>query len=940
MATRKPKQPVSKKPAAPVEDITALQYTEGAMRIYGMETNLDRSVPDFRDGLKPVHRRILWAMASNGLVSSSREIKSARIVGDTIGKLHPHGDCLRGDTVVFCLDGNHRTIKEITESGVSNLDVLTFNEDTHSYEPAVATHFRVGQRTRSMVQIDLSNGTRLEVTANHPILTRSHGWVRAEDFKPGMVVTGAFVDGLDGYPSLFTRIDTDPHKPNRVLLHRLVAGNLDSSDIAHHINENTSDNRPCNLDVVTRAEHSELHRDDRNLGLENGRNTMFSKHSPLRGAIRKKNSELMKAWNSKQGIMKARKLLLSLESCGVPITDENYEAARIEFYNYPTLEKLRSKYNVSNLEVFLESVRDLELDCSKAVGLTKVLRTKPVTDDLTRSTLSAQRAKLEWQAASLFEIGANVHKFNERKPFEWNHYDEVRKEFSRQHGVGLDGLPSRSCPRSKTLKKKGISKKDILKKTLIVTKVTFTVLPAREAFYDFTVDGNANMLVFSGKKKNSGSLVVVHNSSAYGALVTLANAPTPPVDGIGNWGTLIDPAAAYRYTNARLTEYGKMMFHRDYFPTIPKLPNFDQTWKEPLLIPTLLPNLLFNGSSGIGVGIRTDIPAFTPPSVIKLMIRILEGEKPTPKEFARQLEFYNQYGGHVAKNKNTLPGIEEFMSSTAGSVTWACDMDVIEERKQVVIHGFCPDVKPTVLVESKLKPMQEVQSVVSGDGLSYVVQVKKTLNMNEFNKVVEKIRKLTTAKVSYEIYVTARKLKEGYDDRYETEFLSLSIPQLFVRWLKWRIALEKDSLDYRISEVEKRIRLLELLALACDNLKVIFDALKTKDPAPVIAKGLKITLDEANIILDRKVRQLSRLDADKLQGDLKVQRAALKELKAKRKNPVSEVLEFMRRAQSFFEKNEVYTGTNLWLGASKVAKTLVHGVDDEPATSESDDSDE
>ena len=415
------------------------------------------------------------------------------------------------------------------------------------------------------------------------------------------------------------------------------------------------------------------------------------------------------------------------------------------------------------------------------------------------------------------------------------------------------------------------------------------------------------------------------DTSAYGAIVTLVNSPAPAVDGVGNWGTLIDGAAAYRYTNARFTAYGKLMFHKDYFPTVPMLPNFDKEWKEPLLIPTLLPNLLFNGASGIGVGVRTEIPAFTPSSVIKMMIRILSGEKPDPSEFASQLDFYNQYGGTVAKSKENLESITNLFSSTSGSVVWTCDLEVVEAKKQIVIKGFCPDINPTKLVEDKLKPMAEVRSVTAGDGLSYVIQVNSSLNMNEFNRVVAQIRRLTTAKVSYECYVTQRRVREDDPEKCETDFFCLSVPQIFVRWLRWRIQLEKDSLDYRIDQTNRKIRMLDLLILACDNLKVIFDALKTKDPAAFIAKGLEITVDEANLILDRKVRQLSRLDASKLQAERATLKTFLKDLKGRRSQPQQEVLDFMKRALKFFERKEIYTGTYAWIGDPKVAKTLVSG---------------
>ena len=80
------------------------------------------------------------------------------------------------------------------------------------------------------------------------------------------------------------------------------------------------------------------------------------------------------------------------------------------------------------------------------------------------------------------------------------------------------------------------------------------------------------------------------DSSLYGALVTAVNNPVPPFIGIGNWGTLVDPAAAHRYTNLKMSTYGRLFFGKNYTPITDFVPNFDRSDKEPLVLPALLPN--------------------------------------------------------------------------------------------------------------------------------------------------------------------------------------------------------------------------------------------------------------------------------------------------------------------------------------------------------------
>jgi DNA gyrase/topoisomerase IV subunit A len=413
--------------------------------------------------------------------------------------------------------------------------------------------------------------------------------------------------------------------------------------------------------------------------------------------------------------------------------------------------------------------------------------------------------------------------------------------------------------------------------------------------------------------------------SVSGAIITLVNSCTSGVTGVGNWGTLIDPAAAFRYTNLKLSTYGGLFFGRDYLPVTPMVPTYDKKGKEPLCLPSLLPNLLFNGSNGIGVGVATRIPAYTPRSVLNLMIEALENRKKvTPEACVTHLEFYHQYGGFVRKTKAVKAELKEFYSTPGGSVTWESNFEVDRDNKRVTITGFAPEVKPDRLVEDKLKPMECVQHVDQNrGGLSYTIQIKSSVNFNEFDEFVERFKKLTTSRIKYEVYVTERKLKEGYEveGKYEVDFLKLSIPELVNRWLSWRIDLESRSLDYRIEQMRIAIKRTKLFIFACANLQVIFKALQTADPADHLVRNLKISLEEANQILDLKVRQLSSLDKKKLQELLADQESQLKILKTKREKPAREVLKFLKISLERFESKEAFAGTHIWMlnGNSKKA---------------------
>ena len=168
-----------------IEDLMKRDYLD-----YAMSVIRSRSIPDIRDGLKPVQRRILWTMRN-----TTEYTKSARHVGDCLGKYHPHGECLKGDTILYSLDNTFRTIKDLYESGVEELDVLSYDESTGEYVPAKAHSFRIGQYTDKIYKIVMRDGSYVECTGNHPFYDYiDKCWVKAEDIKAGALLLNTEVN--------------------------------------------------------------------------------------------------------------------------------------------------------------------------------------------------------------------------------------------------------------------------------------------------------------------------------------------------------------------------------------------------------------------------------------------------------------------------------------------------------------------------------------------------------------------------------------------------------------------------------------------------------------------------------------------------------------------------------------------------------------------------
>ena len=182
-----------------LEAKSSQQFKDDYIR-YGIYILYRRVLSDYRDGLKPVQRRILWAMYKNTKAISTF-VKSAAVVGDTMKLYHPHSNCISGDTIIYYMNGDGKdctdTIENIYRSGVQELDIITVEKDG-SLRLATATNFRIGQYTNSIYHITINIGDRtsntIRCTANHPFLFANMEWIKAEDIKYGDIL---FSIGMD-----------------------------------------------------------------------------------------------------------------------------------------------------------------------------------------------------------------------------------------------------------------------------------------------------------------------------------------------------------------------------------------------------------------------------------------------------------------------------------------------------------------------------------------------------------------------------------------------------------------------------------------------------------------------------------------------------------------------------------------------------------------------
>lgn len=865
------------------ESIT--RFGRRSIKLYATEVNLDRAVPDLVDGLKPVQRRIAYGAS---LFPNGRLVKSAELAGFVMGKFHPHGNCLRGNTTVPLLNGKTTTIKELALNNKGKRYVLAYDKESKSYVPALAYAWRIGQTTDKMYRVTLHNGDIFEATGNHRFFT-DDGEIRADKLRAGINLTGGQFVMKDEY--LFLR-DDYVSKPIHRIIGEFSKGTPPKTYAFHHINGNKFDNRPTNLEILSNSEHSAEHADDQTYGLVKGRTAMFKGNTKLTRAIKEKNSILMSEYNNKQGIIKAFKAVSIIKSRGIKVNKESYNSflSTKEIYNLTSLKTL-SKHGYNLTRILKE--KTYSLNTSEAIGLTVGIKKQPGFKPRSKD---AEASGL-WQGVTT--VFKSLLSYCSLEEIDWKLYEIEASEITKKDVNSNYSLIYSS--RRKIKAKLNISTVAGLfaavptKYMRMVAKVELINLENAEDFYDFTVDKYENMVIQPAKE--STTFVVVHNSSIESAAVTMVQAIAPLLYGEGNWGNLVDPAAAARYVNCKLSNYGNTIFDDNYInkEVTAFVPNYSDTMFEPVALPVPLPNVLLNGGEGIGVGITCVLPTFTIDSVMVVLRKLLTSEKLGIPDFAKLMKPSFQYGGKLAKSKvNSEEWLKLFTTSSA-SIQFESNLVVDSDKRTIMINNWPNGLNPVKFVD-KIRVMPECQEMQLSKGtLEYTIVGKRGFNLTQFEAFVAKVQRATQVKRSFKINVTRRQatIVDGVVD-YKVDLLSLSVPKLLVTWLRARLETETKSLNYRIGKISLAIAYSELLIYASlpVNLKVMFNALELggKDPIAYISKNMKVTVDQATQLFDLRFRQLSKLDTDVLKSKLKEQQSHLKQLNTWLKNPKAKVL--------------------------------------------------
>ncbi|GIX41424.1 MAG: DNA gyrase subunit A [Leptospiraceae bacterium] len=398
--------------------------------------------------------------------------------------------------------------------------------------------------------------------------------------------------------------------------------------------------------------------------------------------------------------------------------------------------------------------------------------------------------------------------------------------------------------------------------------------------------------------------------AVYDTLVRMAQdfvMNVPLIEGQGNFGSIDgDSPAAYRYTEARLTKAAEELLKDIDKNTVDFIPNFDDTREEPVVLPAGLPNLLINGSSGIAVGMATNIPPHNPVEVINAVNALIDNPNLSIKELMKIIPAPDfPTGGIIIGGE----GLKKAYTTGKGSIRIRAKIDIEETKKKktlLVIKEIPYQVnkknvleKIGELVQNKIiEGIADIKDLSDRHGIRVEIELKKDVNPQI---VLNQLYKMTQLQVSYGIIFLA--LVDGQPK-------ILNLKEILTEYIAHRKQVIIRRTKYELEEAEKRAHILEGLKIALDFIDEVIKIIrssKTVDEArKKLTKRFNLTEIQANAILDMRLQKLTSLESQKIieeLEDLKKKIEDYKDILAKEKRQYQIVKDELGKVLEDISKN-------------------------------------
>lgn len=358
------------------------------------------------------------------------------------------------------------------------------------------------------------------------------------------------------------------------------------------------------------------------------------------------------------------------------------------------------------------------------------------------------------------------------------------------------------------------------------------------------------------------------DSACYEAMVLMAQPFSyryPLVDGQGNWGSIDDPKsfAAMRYTEARLAPYAQVLLAELGQGTVDWVPNFDGTMEEPSLLPARLPNVLLNGSTGIAVGMATDIPPHNLREVAAACVHLLQ--KPQAS-VADLLEHVQGPDFPTEAEIITSPeDIRKLYETGNGSIRMRAKFE--REDGDIVITALPHQVSGSKVLEQiaaqmqqkKLPMVEDLRDESDHENPTRLVIIPRS-NRVDVEELMNHLFATTDLEKTYRVNLNMI----GLDGRPRVR----NLREILTDWLEFRGNTVRRRLSWRLDRVEARLHILDGLLIAYLNIDEVIAIIRREDePKPVLMERFGLSEIQAEAILELRLRHLAKLEEIKIRGE-------------------------------------------------------------------------
>lgn len=939
---------------------------------YAMSVIIGRAIPDARDGLKPAQRRILYTMYNLNNFHNQPTKKSARITGDTMGRLHPHGDiaiydtlvrmaqpfsmnhtlvegqgnfgCFTKDTQIKLTDGRNINFEQLIKEQKAGKRHWTFafNTSKESIEIAEIKNPRCTRRNAELIEVILDNDKRIKCTPDHRFLLRDGQYKQAEELVTGdslmplymQLYEGAADRKLKDYEMVLQPIQNEwkfvHHLADEWNLKENVYARA-RGRIRHHLDFDKKNNNPDNITRLDWEEHWRIHYTSASWRHKNGpayakklaegrkkfieRNHEFLSHrasdrnkknwkkpsyrrkhirlaknlwanDAYRNHMRNISSQNLKEkWENKdfcEHISKAKSKEMKNRW-----KSEVYRGHMSKIMKETSLKLWSSPHHKQRTSNIMKEIakNPERVEAKRAVArplwnskdyLSKFSRDhfgkiakKGMSDEEYRSKQKEKTKKQRQDPNLRANVINNVKKSNLRRikqnPMLMNDITQLAKR--ALHKKWQDPSYKTRVIRSKILglTHKLISKYPNITPSIyeserannrvpklanalkyfpnfgeIIEKAEFynhkvknvLLISEHQDVYDLTIDNQHNFALSVG--------IFVHNS----------------IDG--------DPPAAMRYTEVRLTRLAEEMLNDLDKDTVDMMPNFDNTEKEPTILPAKVPNLLINGASGIAVGVATNIPPHNLAEVCDAIVYGIKNKEAGVDEILNIIKGPDfPTGGTAVISEDTRNGYKH----GRGQLLIRAKVEIDEAKKRLLIKEIPYNVNKSALIqgiaelarEKRVQGIKDIRDESDKSGINVVVELKSE---EDCTQVLNILYKHTQLEVTYPIInlaVVGKSLR------------SFNILQLISTFIEYRTNVILRRSNFELKQASERLHIVEGLLIAITSIDEIIKTIKGSEEVSDARKNLidrfKLTEKQANAILDMKLGRLTHLENASLNNE-------------------------------------------------------------------------